>query len=134
MPTFSFTITGAERDALLSTTGSTDTEVVIDKSSRRTVNQQILNANFGDGYEQRARNGINTKREEWSVNFANRPAAEINLIAAYLDSKTAASFTLTITEATGNTAMKVVCDTYNIAYIHENYHSLSATFRRVYEP
>lgn len=133
MGTYSFTMTGAEVDALLSTTGSVDTEVVLDKNAIREVKHALLNASFGEGYEQRAKDGINHKREQYKVAFRNRPASEADLIAAYFDSKTGVSFDLTVTNHVGDEVIKVVCDDYNLTYIHDNFRSMTANFRRVYE-
>jgi hypothetical protein len=62
-------------------------------------------------------------------------------MAAFFDKKAGESFTFSVTDvpdpATGNTVdtdLKVVCDEYSIDYLRENIHSLSTTFRRVYEP
>jgi phage-related protein len=134
MGQFSFTIPAAEVDTLRNTTGSVDEEFVVDRGFVKNTTQTVLNANFGDGYEQRAANGINPKKEMLNISFNNRAAADIYLLAAYFDSKIAASFTLTITSVLGAENIKVVSDTYNINYIQENYHSLSSTLRRVYEP
>ena len=89
--------------------------------------------------EQRVLNGINTKEDSFSLSFNNRSAEDINLIAAFLDDKAAKNFDFTVTDSfTGgslsNTTMKVVCDSYNVNYIRENFHSLTCTLRRVYEP
>ena len=130
MSTFSFTI---PQDAISAGVPASNTEVIFDKGFSRTPTFQVLNAQFGDGYEQRVQDGINAKRETYSISFAKRPAAEVNLIAAYLDTKIAQNITLTITDLSGDSTVKAVCDTYNITYIHELYHSMTATFRRVYE-
>lgn len=134
MATFSFTITGAEIDTLKGVTGSSDREIVPDRGLGRTVNHRILTSKFGDGYEQRVRDGINTKDDSFALSFNNREAEEINLIAAFLDSKAGLNFNLTIANLTGNEVIKVVSDSYNLNYGHETFHNLQTTFRRVYEP
>ena len=53
--------------------------------------------------------------------------------------KAAKNFDFTVTDKfsggnLANTTMKVVCDTYNINYVRDNFHSLTCTLRRVYEP
>lgn len=131
---FSFTISAQEVNTLKGTSGNPSFEAVADRGLGRQSQHRVLTSKFGDGYEQRVRDGINTKDETFNISFNNRSADEINLIAAYLDSKAGLNFTLTITNLTGNEAIKVVCDTYNISYIQETVHSLQTTFRRVYEP
>lgn len=108
--------------------------IVPDRGFQRQAQHRVLSAKFGDGYEQRVRDGINTKKENFNLSFNNRSAEEINLIAAFFDLKAATNFTLTITGLNSNESIKVVCDSYNIAYIQTNVHSLQTAFRRVYEP
>jgi len=131
MSTFSFTIPA---NAISSGVPSTSNEIVADRGLQRQVRHRILTSKFGDGYEQRVRDGINTKEDNFSISFNNRPADEINLIAAFLDSKAGLNFNLTVTNLTGDEVIKVVAEEYNISYPQETIHSLQTTFRRVYEP
>ena len=41
--------------------GATTAEIKFDRGFSREVEQRILSASFGDGYEQRIRDGINSK-------------------------------------------------------------------------
>ena len=109
-------------------------EIVADRGLGRQSQHRILTSKFGDGYEQRVRNGINTKEDTFNLSFNNRLAEEINLIAAFLDLKAGLNFDLVIPNLAGNETIKVVCETYNISYVQETVHSLQTTFRRVYEP
>ena len=117
------------------TFGSRD--IVPDKSMARSTTPKVLLANFGDGYEQRLANGINSLRENYSVSFKTRTKEEIDDIVGYFDSLkgvTAFPFTIPDTNGTGDeTTIKVVCDNYSISYDYDNFYSCSATFRRVYE-
>lgn len=108
--------------------------VRFDKNSNRTVTPSLLSASFGDGYEQRAIDGLNPKKEKFNLNYQRRPKDEINLIAAFLDKNSAKSIDLTIETITGPEIVKVMCEQYDLRYDYEEYHSLRATFRRVYEP
>jgi len=108
--------------------------VVADRGMIRTATPRVLVASFGDGYEQRVADGVNPNNQIFTINFANREAAKIYEIAAYFDAMIGKSFTLTVTDHSGNTDIKVVVETYNITYISENFHSLSTELRRVYEP
>ena len=139
MATFSFTISASDVNSLKNTTGESSFEATADRGMTRSSSHRVLTAKFGDGYEQRVLNGINTKEDSFSLSFNNRSAEDINLIAAFLDDKAAKNFDFTVTDSfTGgslsNTTMKVVCDSYNVNYIRENFHSLTCTLRRVYEP
>lgn len=139
MATFSFTIPASDVNSLKNTTGESSFEAVADRGMTRASTHRTLTAKFGDGYEQRVLDGINTKNDSFNLSFNNRTSEDINLIAAFFDDKASKNFDFTVTDTfTGgslsNTTMKVVCDTYNITYTRENFHSLTCTLRRVYEP
>jgi phage-related protein len=131
MAKFEFTIPSN----IVSGVSNSATVVTADRGLTRNATQRVLVAKFGDGYEQRAVDGINVKDEQINITFNNRAASEINLIAAFFDVNAAKSFDLSISDHTStNSVIKVVCDTYNLSYPRETIHSLSATLRRVYEP
>ena len=121
------TSTGTSSGAYNST--GTDTDFVIDRGASRTSKQRILSAKFGDGYEQRVLDGINTKEETFSVSFKNRSSAEINIISDFLDDIVPASFDFYI----DNDTIKVICQDYSTSYDQTTSYSLSAKFKRVYE-
>jgi phage-related protein len=114
---------------------NSQTVVTADRGMSREVNQTVLVASFGDGYEQRVGDGINVKKDVFNLTFNNRPSSEANLIAAFFDTNAGKAFSFTVSDhASSTTTIKVVCDTYNVNYIRESIYSVSATFRRVYEP
>ena len=113
---------------------ASNTVVVADRGLQRSTQLRVLTTSFGDGYEQRVKDGVNTKMDTFSITFNNRRAEDINRIAAFFDAKTGNNFTFTVTDHAGDTDIKVVCESYNISYIAENFHSLNCTLRRVYEP
>jgi len=132
MSTFTFTIPVGAIDG----TNPTSAKVLtIDRGFTRQVKPRVLIASFGDGYEQRVGNGINTKDDRLNVSLKNRAASEINEVAAFFDAFVGKSFTATIGEyGNAGKSFKVVCDSYNITYVQPTVHSLTAVFRRVYEP
>ena len=114
----------------------TSTYIAPDKSLTKTSTPKVHVAKFGDGYEQRIAKGINNKQEQFNVSFENRTILEIDNIVKYFDDilgVTCFSFTIPATSGTIKTC-KVVCETYNRTYSYNNFNSLTATFRRVYEP
>lgn len=108
-----------------------------DRGIQRRSNPRVLVARFGDGYEQRIADGINSVDEMFSVTFNNRSAAEVDDITGYFASlKGATSFTYTIPDDNavgGELAIKVVCQNYSQNYHHDGFYSVLATFKRVYE-
>ena len=57
-----------------------------DKSFSKKVKPTILKVQFGDGYEQRVSEGLNPLKETFSINFDNRPKAEIDDIVSSMKS------------------------------------------------
>jgi len=124
---FQFTIPAA-------ITGSSDLVVTTDRGMTRNVTPRVLVAQFGDGYEQRVRDGVNPNNQKFTISFRTRPAETIYNIAEFFDQNIGKAFTFTVADKSGNSNIKVVCEEYNIIYISEFFHSLDAVIRRVYEP
>lgn len=145
---FQFTIDYTELNTLLGAklparTSSDNYIINADRGFSRQVTFNVLSASFGDGYEQRALNGINSKQEQISLSFNNRSYREGNLIAAFFDLKKASNFLLKITNTKDvedltssdiEENIRVTCDGYNIMYQNEDIISIQTTLRRVYEP
>jgi len=124
-------------------TGST--YAVPDKSMTKNSTPRVLVASFGDGYEQRIADGINTLNETYSLNFANRLKADIDDIVAFLDvKKGVSSFPLILPDSNvlsdptgpagvGEREVKVVTTNYSLTYSYDNFYSLSVSLKRVFE-
>ena len=108
-----------------------------DKQFTRTNNPRVHLVQFGDGYEQRLQNGINSLNQEISVSFATRPKAEIDDLVAFFESLAGVTkfrFDIADTNAGSDTeTIKVVCSTWEQSWEYDDYYTLDATFRRVYE-
>jgi len=119
-------------------TDLTSTNRIPDRALNRTATPRVQVAKFGDGYEQRLSTGINPLQESYDVGFTNRSRTEADDIIAFFESKKGAtnfSFTIPDTNSGGNErTIKVVCDNWSLSYINAEASSVSATFRRVYEP
>ena len=114
-----------------------NTTIRPDKSFTNVFKPRVHLATFGDGYEQRLEDGINSVQQEFTVQFNKREKEEINDITAFLESlKGATSFNFTIpdTNSSGDErTLRVVCDNFQQSYDYGDYYSCSAKFRRVYE-
>ncbi len=108
-----------------------------DKQFTRTNNPRVHLVQFGDGYEQRLQNGINSLNQEISVSFATRPKAEIDDLVAFFESLAGVTkfrFDIADTNAGSDTeTIKVVCSEWEQSWEYDDYYTLDATFRRVYE-
>lgn len=131
MPQYKFTVA---QNSISTGVPASDVEYTVDRGMQRQAQHRILTSKFGDGYEQRVLDGINTKQENFSVSFNNRTRSSINLLAAFLDAQAGKNFTFTVTDQDGDTNLKVVCEQYNLVYNREDFHTLTTSFRRVYEP
>lgn len=139
MSTFSFTISPADVNTIKGNSGNSAFEATADRGLGRQSKHRVLTAKFGDGYEQRVLDGINTKDDVFGLSFRNRTAADINLIAGFLDLKAGKNFDFVITDkfssgSASNSTIKVVCEAYDVSYDREEFHTLSCQLRRVYEP
>ena len=120
-----------------------------DRGMSRTNTPVIFQAKFGDGYQQRIANGINNLDQEFGVTFNTRTKEEIDDIVGFFESTngvTAFAFTVPDNASTEETTgildnsgdnektIKVVCDRISQTYAYDNHYSLTATFRRVFEP
>ncbi len=108
-----------------------------DKSLTRSNTPRVHFVQFGDGYEQRLANGINSLAQEISVQFQTRPKAEIDDLVAFFESLNGVSkfrFDLADSNAGSSTeTIKVVCSAWNQKWEYDDFYTLEATFRRVYE-
>ena len=108
-----------------------------DKGMSRSTTSRTLTAQFGDGYEQRLADGINTLNQIMRVNFTTRPKAEIDDLVAFFESLGGVSrfkFDLEDSnEGSSTETILCVCDSWNQTWVFENFYSLTTTFRRVYE-
>ena len=95
--------------------------VTPDKQMSRTTRPQLLLASFGDGYEQRAIDGINFLKETYTTTFKTRPKATIDAIVSYLEgTKGVTKFNFTIPDtSSGGTekTIKVVFVDYSSKYL-----------------
>ena len=108
-----------------------------DKGFTRGSKPKTHTMSFGDGYEQRIADGINNLEQELNVSFSTRPKAEIDDLVAFFESLggvTKFRFDIEDSNAGSSTeTIKCVCDTWNQVWAYDNFYSLTAKFRRVYE-
>lgn len=113
------------------------TRVRPDRSLTKRTNPRVLLARFGDGYEQRMPDGINSLDQSFSVTFINRPIEEVDAIVEFFEAMlgvTSFEFTIPDTRAELKaTTIKVVCDSWDYVYTNHSITGCSANFRRVYE-
>jgi len=58
-----------------------------DRGASTKSKPRVLQARFGDGYGQRAPDGLNSNNKTWTLAFVNRSSTEGNAILAFFDSR-----------------------------------------------
>lgn len=96
-----------------------------------TVTFRNKSAKFGDGYEQRARDGINNRFESWPLTFVGTEA-KIAAIKNFLDERAGAD-PFYWTPPLGVQGL-YRCDTYQPSPLGAGKFSLSATFEQAFHP
>ena len=111
--------------------------VPVDKGFTRQSTPKIHTMDFGDGYTQRIADGINNLQQTMNVSFSTRPKAEIDDLVAFFESLNGVTkfrFDLADSNAGSSTeTIKVVCSEWEQTWVYDDYYTLDATFRRVYE-
>lgn len=90
-------------------------------------------ARFGDGYEQRVGDGINTDQDKWNLTFTVRTDTETSAILAFLKARNGIE-AFDWTPAGESTAIRVVCREWHRTFDKFNLNTVTATFDRVFEP
>ena len=87
-------------------TNITDSKVVPDKGLSRTSSPKVRSAQFGDGYEQRLADGLNSLEETFGVTFNNRAKVAADDINAFFNTnKGVTSFNFTYPDTNSTTSV-----------------------------
>ena len=79
------------------------------------VSLRALETQFGDGYRQRARDGINTSQQNWRVTTVELDEKDFVLVDAFLKAEAGNFFDWTPPLATES--VSVSCDRYEVQYV-----------------
>jgi len=114
---------------------ATDTTVYADRGVSINTQPRVILANFGDGYEQRIADGINSLKLIVSLSFSPRENTEIDDIISYFDYlKGVTPFNITYNNSNGNQTFKVIIDQWDKSFLNSFTSAATASGRRVYEP
>lgn len=101
-----------------------------DWTAKKKKKPRVNKLQFGDGYEQRIADGINTDPEEWSISFSTDPDT-VNSIDSFLEDRKGLEAFLWTTPS-GNT-YSFKCEEWDVGYENPGRSVLSATFVQVFE-
>lgn len=108
-----------------------------DRGLSRKNEPNVIKSQFGDGYQLRIANGINSLGQSLSLSFATRPKADIDDIVEFFEGKkgvTAFTYVLADSnEGSSEESIKVLCTKWDQTWNYGDWYSLSADFERVYE-
>lgn len=104
-----------------------------DYSASRTIKPRVRSVRFGDGYEQRQADGINTQAQVWSLTFANRTDSEASAIDTFLANQ-GGVYAFTWTPPDAVSSVKVLCREWQKTMNRYNLNTITATFEQVFEP
>lgn len=99
--------------------------------TRRSAKPRVLVAEFGDGYSQRAKDGINSNPAEMSVVWESMTVADAKLLVKFFEDRAGAEhFYWTAPHDT--TPKKWVCPDWTEEYPTRTYITIRATLREVF--
>jgi phage-related protein len=99
------------------------------KSSQPKVHQ----IQFGDGYSQRTKWGLNQNPKRWSLTW-EVSEADAETIEAFLDARASDGAAFDWTPLDSPTSAKWICYEWNKTIPYYNRATVTATFTQVYEP
>lgn len=95
------------------------------------VKPNVRVAKYGDGYEQRQANGINTMPKTWNLRFSVRNDSEADAVTSFLEARNAVE-AFDWVDPHGS-AGKYVCRQWNRVKDRFNLNTVTAVFEQVYE-
>ncbi len=93
---------------------------------------RILENNFGDGYTQRAGDGLNNGKSTWSLTWENADASVVETFKAFLDARKGYE-SFTWTPPNEIVALKWICRTYSATPVATGISNFTATFEQVFD-
>jgi phage-related protein len=101
-----------------------------DHGTPKSVEFRINSAKFGDGYEQRAADGINAKEEIVTLTWNSLPKATVESITAFMDAR-AGHESFDYTYPGDVSPKKYICKGYQVHWRGEYFRGLSLSLKQV---
>lgn len=102
-----------------------------DNGASADLKPNVRAIKFGDGYEQRQGNGLNTMAKVWPLTFSLRSDVEKDYIKDFLEARAGVE-SFTWVDIDGDTG-KYVCRSWNIRKDRFNLNTITAKFEQVFE-
>lgn len=101
-----------------------------DVESRHKVKPLVSTSRFGDGYEQRTPNGLNSTPMVWSVSFTRQRSIGLAILAFLRGCKGSEAFNWT---SPLNEAGKYVCKAWDMRTMKGGHLQITCDFEQVFE-
>ena len=117
-------------DATVGTsTGGTTPDFSLTKKSE----PRVRSVQYGDGYQQRIRYGLNTNPKSWDLKWTAKSNADADAIEAFFDARAGVE-AFDWTPPAGGNSGKYLCPNWNRELQYANINIITATFIQVFEP
>lgn len=103
-----------------------------DFGARAQEKPRVLSSQFGDGYQQRVGDGINTNKRQWALTFAARTDSERDAILSFLRARNGVE-AFDWTPPTG-AAGRWVCQEWDTQLDRAGVNTVTATFVEDFAP
>lgn len=105
------------------------------ESDRSSLSEEprVKRAKFGEGYEQRQGDGINSTAQQWDLSFEDVDDSIADAIIAFWRTHAGVD-SFDWTPKWGTTAIRVTCSKWGRSIAGEGFSNLSAKFEQVFEP
>lgn len=101
-------------------------------SYQKQIQYRVRMASFGDGYEQRIADGINTQQQQLQLSCDNITESERNTLVAFFEAR-GGTEAFTYTSIGDATAKVYTCIGYSETVISGSLYSVAFTLKRVYD-
>ena len=110
--------------------------IVPSYGAQKTSAPKVHVVQFGDGYSQRLRFGLNQNPKVWNLRWNNLPEADSDTLEAFFNARAddGASFDWEPLDESAGTTYKFVCMRWSKNISYRGRASVQAPFRQVFEP
>lgn len=104
----------------------------ISQTSESTRDYRVLEMHYGNGYSQRAADGLNSVIDSWNVTWENISATDFNTVMTALDAAKGTDY-FTWTAPGDSTSKKWIVSQVSRRMLSGSIYSVSATLKQVFD-
>lgn len=110
-----------------------DLPIQPDYASSLNKQPRVRKVVFGDGYEQRAADGLNANPDKWNLSWDELTDIDVGLLLDFFDGLAAVT-PFTWQSPYASAAQYYICENWDAIPVSDNNHRLSASIYQVFEP